>query len=275
MPISFSCPGCRRPYQVQDQMAGQGVKCACGSQFVVPQARLTRAAPPPPQDNWLDQELAAHQQRQAEAAAAAAAERERAQNPYASPGIAGMHGMGMGGYGAQSMGGMWREGNLLVMDRGAKLPNICVKTGQPSGRFLPRNLSWQPPWLRAMAFVFGWLIYAILVANYGKKATIHIALSDEWFQRRTIFMLIGWIGSLAGLAIGGGLFALGASTDQGGLVGGGITIGALIIIASAVTGTYGARMVWADLITDRHIWVGGVCEAFLQHLPPWTGGRPH
>ena len=36
MPISFSCPGCRRPYNVQDQMAGQGVKCACGAQFVVP-----------------------------------------------------------------------------------------------------------------------------------------------------------------------------------------------------------------------------------------------
>src|SRR6185436_19456414 len=192
-------PGCQRPYKVQDQMAGQAVKCACGSQFVVPRpqaamAGARAAAPAPPQDNWLDQELAAHQQKQADAAAAAAA-REQANNPYASPSMPGMSSMpGMNQYGSPNMGGLWREGQLLVMDRDARLPNICVKSGQPAQRFLARNLSWQPPWLRAMAVVFGWLIYAILAASYGKKATIHIALSENWFQRRLLFILVGWIG---------------------------------------------------------------------------------
>lgn len=269
MPISLSCPGCRRPYQVQDQMAGQAVKCACGSQFVIPRPGPARAAAPaPPQDNWLDQELASYQQKQAEAAAAIA----QANNPYASFGMAGMPGMNQ--YGSPQLGGLWREGHLLVMDRNAQLPPICVKSGQPASRFLARKLTWQPAWLRAMAVVFGWLIYAILLANYGKKATIHIALSEEWFQRRTMFMLIGWIGSLVGIALGGGLCALGAATDKGEIAGAGILIGSVLLLACALIGTYGSRMVWADLISDRHVWVGGVCEPFLQQLPPWTGGRP-
>ncbi len=257
-------------------MAGQAVKCACGSQFVVPRpqaamAGARTAAPAPPQDNWLDQELAAHQQKQVEAAAVVA-ERERARNPYAPPGMAGMHGMNQ--YGSPSMGGLWREGQLLVMDRNARLPNICVKSGQPAARFLARNLTWQPPWLRIMAFVFGWLIYAILVANYGKKATIQICLSEEWFKRRMVFLLIGWIGCLAGLAIGGIGLAVGIQLDNPELTGASILIGSLLLLGCGITGNYGARMVWADLITERHVWVGGVSEMLLQQLPPWTGGRP-
>ena len=278
MTIAFQCPGCKRPYQVQDQMAGQAVKCACGSQFVVPRPRAAMAAvgaaPAPPQDNWLDQELAAHQQKLADAAAVAAA-REQAQNPYAPPGMASMQGMhGVSQYGAPNLGGLWREGQLLVMDRNVRLPNICVKSGQPAERFLARNLSWQPPWLRAMAVVFGWLIYAILAASYGKKATIHIALSEQWFQKRTMFLLIGWIGGLTAAAIGIGGAALGASMKADALVAGSIIVGSVAFIACSLTGSFGARMVWADLITDRHIWVGGVGEPFLQQLPPWTGGRP-
>ena len=277
MPISFSCPGCKRPYQVQDQMAGQAVKCACGSQFVVPRPRAAMAAvgaaPAPPQDNWLDQELAAHQQKLADAAAAAA--REQAQNPYAPPGMASMQGMhGMSQFGAPNLGGLWREGQLLVMDRNARLPNICVKSGQPAERFLLRNLSWQPPWLRAMAVVFGWLIYAILAASYGKKATIHIALSEQWFQKRTMFLLIGWIGSLVGIAIGVIAIAIAVNIRWEALVTLGPVAGGIVFLACSLTGYYGARMVWADLITDRHIWVGGIGEPFLQQLPPWTGGRP-
>ena len=236
-------------------------------------AAAAPSAPGFPQNNWMDEELAAYQQKQAEAAAAAAQAQAQAHNPYASPGMAGMHGMNQ--YGSPNMGGLWREGQLLVMDRNARLPNICVKSGQPTGRFLIRNLSWQPPWLRAMAFVFGWLIYAILVASYGKKATIQIALSDEWFQRRTVFLLIGWIGCLTGLAIGGIGMAIGIQMDNSELVTISIFVGAILLAACGITSSYGARMVWADLITERHIWVGGVCESLLQQLPPWTGGRPH
>lgn len=280
MPIALRCPGCQRPYQVQDQMAGQAVKCACGSQFVVPRPRAAMAgarasAPAPPQDSWLDQELAAHQQKLAEAAAAAAA-REQANNPYASPSMPGMAGMqGMNQYGSPNMGGLWREGQLLVMDRNARLPNVCVKSGQPAQRFLARNLTWQPPWLRAMAFIFGWLVYVILVSNYGKKATIHVALTDEWFKKRTMFMLIGWIGSLGALVVGGGLFAIGMSNENGPLVMIGLILGSVVLLVCSLLGIYGSRIVWADLITDQHIWVGGVCEPFLQQLPQWTGGRPH
>lgn len=89
-----------------------------------------------------------------------------------------------------------------------------------------------------------------------------------------MFMLIGWIGSLVGIALGGGLCALGAATDKGEIAGAGILIGSVLLLACALIGTYGSRMVWADLISDRHVWVGGVCEPFLQQLPPWTGGRP-
>jgi len=81
--------------------------------------------------------------------------------------------------------------------------------------------------------------------------------------------------SSAAVVLGAGLFALGASMNDGFLSGAGTMVGCVVLLVCALTGTYGSRMVWADLITDQHVWVGGVCEPFLQQLPPWTGGRPH
>ena len=44
MTISFKCPGCSKPYNVPDQLAGKKSKCSCGHQFVIPAAA---AAPAP------------------------------------------------------------------------------------------------------------------------------------------------------------------------------------------------------------------------------------
>ena len=41
--------------------------------------------------------------------------------------------------------GIWRSGNLLVMRKGAQLPDRCVKTNQPAyGKRLKLLLQWHP-----------------------------------------------------------------------------------------------------------------------------------
>src|SRR3954447_25069962 len=50
-------------------------------------------------------------------------------------------------------GGVWREGDVLVMARGAVLPDLCVKCAAPAGGYrLRRNLSWHP-----------WPIYLLII----------------------------------------------------------------------------------------------------------------
>jgi len=43
MPIEFSCPECRKPYRVKDELAGKTAKCACGRRLLIPE--LLEAAP--------------------------------------------------------------------------------------------------------------------------------------------------------------------------------------------------------------------------------------
>lgn len=50
MTISFACPGCKKPYQVADELAGRKTKCpACKTGLVVP-APKNKPAPPPPME---------------------------------------------------------------------------------------------------------------------------------------------------------------------------------------------------------------------------------
>src|SRR5687768_6515011 len=111
-------------------------------------------------------------------------------NPYAAPReetyVPPGHGLG-----ASPFAGLWRQGNVLVMHKMAPLPDICVKSNQPAARRLKRNLSWHHPAV-FLIILFNWLIYIIVALIIRKKATIHIALSEQWFARRHRRMLFAW-----------------------------------------------------------------------------------
>jgi hypothetical protein len=111
------------------------------------------------------------------------------------------------------------------------------------------------------------IIYIILAAILSKRATIHVGLTDEWYARRRMRIIITWV-----LALVSGAMMLGGCVlaDQlqeltllfllGGLI---LFIGALIF------GSMAARLVYPAKITDTHVFLKGVNAQYLDGLPEW------
>lgn len=183
-------------------------------------------------------------------------------NPYQSPQAPSMPPV-MSSTLQPMKGGLWREGNLLVMHKEATLPDRCVKSNQPCQRRLRRNLSWHHPAI-SLSILAGVLIYIILAAILTKKATIQIGLSDEWFSRRRRRIATAWVIVLAGLA----MVVLGFSAQN-------YSVSPLLVFGGFISpliglifGTLTARMVAPKRITDQYVWIKGVHPDFLAELPP-------
>ena len=64
---------------------------------------------------------------------------------------------------------VWRHRSTLVMLREARLPPICLKSGQPATQWLPRKMQWQEPGL-VLPGIVG---FATAIRN-RKQATLMI-----------------------------------------------------------------------------------------------------
>ena len=92
-----------------------------------------------------------------------------------------------------------RRGSLLVVRRGAGLPAICVKCGQPAtSEPLTSNYTWHTPWLY-LVILLGVLIYVILALIVRKKFELSVPLCQahrEQQQRRKLVGLGLFIGPI-------------------------------------------------------------------------------
>lgn len=80
--------------------------------------------------------------------------------------------------------GVWRHGGQLVMRKDALLPARCVKTNEPTDRWLRRQLFWHTPALYIMIVFPGLLFYIIAALLFRKTADIKVGLSPTGFSRR-------------------------------------------------------------------------------------------
>jgi hypothetical protein len=187
-------------------------------------------------------------------------------NPYAAP-------QAVGFQPAQALGaagkfpGLWRQGNLLVMHKLAPLPDICLLSNQPATRRLKRNLQWHHP-LIALSILAGVLIYVILALILTKRATIHIPLTDDWYERRKRRLIFSWVAGLVFLAMMIVGFALAISLDDGtyALL---IPVGFIGGLIALVAGTSLCGLVHPKRITDEYVWLKGVHPDFLNRLEVW------
>lgn len=179
-------------------------------------------------------------------------------NPYAAPMAATVAAPLPG----QSAGGVWRQGNVLVMHKHATLPPICVKSNEPADRMLLRKMQWHPPWLVALVLI-AVPVYIIVALILTKRARVHIGLSDPWYARRWRAIWIGW-----GLAVGGiaAIFAEGSLLVE--FTGVSILVAIAGVLGGLIYGQYGSRMVYPSQITDEHVWLKGCCREFLNRFPP-------
>jgi hypothetical protein len=161
--------------------------------------------------------------------------------------------------------GLWREGNVLVMHKAAPLPDICVKSNLPATRRLKRVMYWHHPAI-FLTLLISILIYAILALCLRKKAVIHIPLTDDWFARRRMRILVAW----SIVAVGVLTFVAGiALIDQYDLAPLFLLLGVVLVIAGALVGALGARLVYPSRITDEYVWIKGINREYLDRLPVW------
>ena len=165
---------------------------------------------------------------------------------------------------------LYRQGNLLVFQKYAPLPNICLKSNQPATRQLKRSLSWHPPAVY-VGLLLGIIPFVIIALIMTKRATIYIGLSDEWFAIRKQKIARAWGISLLSIALGIGMIALAAASPR--------SAGAFVCITGIVAlvfffvglcyGNFGARMVYPARITTDFVYLKGVHPDFLARLPEW------
>ena len=160
-------------------------------------------------------------------------------------------------------GGVWRDGNTLVMTKDALLPDQCVKCNAPThGYRLKRNFSWHPPVLALLIFV-GLIVYVLVAAFVSKRATVHIGVCTEHMQRRRNLLIVGW----SMLAIGLITPVIAFANEYVGIA----LLGMLLVVVAAIWLVLAARVVKVKCIDDRYVWLKGIDPNYLAQFPSLQG----
>lgn len=158
--------------------------------------------------------------------------------------------------------GVWRDRSVLVMSKGAELPDRCVKCNQPTSRRLKKKLTWHHPALYILIFV-ALLIYLIIAMILRKSATVQLGLCEEHLARRRrniiitlSLVLLGFVGFFVGAMYEDFIYVL---------------IGFLLLIAAVIYALVAVKIVSASKIDDRFVWLTGVNKDYLNELPQFPG----
>jgi hypothetical protein len=180
-------------------------------------------------------------------------------NPYQAPKVVPVRGPWLDSGGQ----GIWRDGNLLIMEKTATLPDLCVKCAADArGYRLKRDLSWHPSLYYLLIIVCNILVYAIVALIVRKTARIYVGLCDHHRRRRLRGILIGWFAALGGIAA---IVAGSAYLDSG--WGPLIGVGAGLILFGLVAGLLFGQVITAKKIDDRFVWMKGCGLEFLAQFP--------
>jgi len=159
-------------------------------------------------------------------------------------------------------GDVWQDRGLLVIRKGAVLPDRCVKCNAPAeGYRLKRNLSWHQPAIY-LTILAGILIYVIIAIIVQQKARVDIGLCVHHRSRRRLAIAIAW-----GLFLGG-LLALYLSAMIKPFQPAIMWTGWVMVLASPFVGLFASRTVWAKRIDPYFAWLKGVSREYLAELPP-------
>jgi len=182
--------------------------------------------------------------------------------------------------------GVWRDGKVLVVRRGASLPPRCVRCGAASTIAPQVRLSWNPPWIYlaiplcviplwnfiSLAFVtVPAFLVALLVLN--RRAKLKLPLCGRHRQQQ-------WLGRVAGsgLAIAG-LVVLGRMVMTYGMFGvlGVFTlqaeplIGLLLLLVGLTLQSQANWVLSPQRIDKEFIRLKRCGSEFLASLPPFHG----
>jgi hypothetical protein len=157
--------------------------------------------------------------------------------------------------------GVLRDGKNIIVPRGARFPNFCIKCGEPARTNLQKTMYWHPSWLIILIFL-GLLPYAIAVLAVRTKMDLTLPLcilhQEKYRTRRRVSLaiLVASVGLLLScfylsddsipIALGLGLVGL-------------LTAGILWELAST--------LLRANLIDAEQVSFRGDNEGFIQKCP--------
>jgi GYF domain 2 len=163
-----------------------------------------------------------------------------------------------------SAGSMWRMKKQLVTHSETPFPDRCVKCNAPANGFrLKRVLYWQHP-AYYLLLLINLLILVIVVLIVRKKAILNIGLCNIHRAKRQQAIIIGWSGTLGGLA----LACIGGIAFKSGWL---VLVGIIVFLVAAIYGGVVGPIISAAKVTKENVWVKGVHRDFLAGLPEWPG----
>lgn len=163
--------------------------------------------------------------------------------------------------------GVWRTGDLLVMQKGAVLPNRCLVCNQPASVQLPKKLYWHTPWLYLL-FLLNALIYIIAALITRKKAEVVLPLCTAHAEKRKNLTVTASLLAVAGLALMLGSCAIG----EGNVFGVMILLGFGLLLIAGVVSILVSNMIVPKKIDDYYVWLRKVSTSYLAALPPAPPG---
>lgn len=165
-----------------------------------------------------------------------------------------------------------RLGDLMVMDRSAKLPEICLKSAQPTDKMPLVTLDWIPNWTL--------IVGALLALLFQTKAQLRLPFTDELLRWQKQRVRLAWRIGMAG----GGLLFISFIIAAGSpvtvplllqiIILAGVWGGLIAIVGSVIFAMFFCNLVSAAYINETHVWIKGVHPDILARLPEWKGESP-
>jgi hypothetical protein len=161
---------------------------------------------------------------------------------------------------------VWRDGDNLVMNLDASLPDTCIMCNAPAnGRRFPLKLTWdQKLWKTP-------LLVGYAVISY-KELSLSVGMCDSHFKRNDLRVFFGVITMILGFVMFLGTLYLDARYIKNHLdtyvLLSGLAFGFLIIFIGAVLFSY--TPIKINAARESYFWIKGVCPTFLSRLPGWS-----
>jgi len=169
-----------------------------------------------------------------------------------------------------NVGGVWRTGDLLVMQKGTTLPNRCLVCNQPAAVQYPKKMYWHHPGLYILVLL-SLPIYVIAALIARKKADVVLPLCAEHAEKRKKASTTANLMMVFGLVLMfGSCFAL--DSDNGGTFAIILGVGFLVLLVGAIVLSAGANPIIPKKIDDYYVWLRKVSSSYLAALPPAPPG---
>lgn len=161
---------------------------------------------------------------------------------------------------------VWREGDLLVVSKGAPFPQCCVKCGAPAQRALRSKFMWHNPWLYLLAFFPGLLIYAIVATVVSQRAEFDVFVCEPHRVRRLKVLAAAWALIAASIVVP--IVALSNASPDGNVGGLACVLGTVGLLVALIVASVGARLLTPTFIDNHVVKLKGAGPGFLSRCPP-------